>query len=130
MSDLPWPFVGAEALAAQAIPERAMRNCYEQLYPGVFVPRDIAPSARQRAEAAWLWSRRRGVAAGQSAAAMLGGKWVDGSQPAELIHDNRKSPAGLIVRTDSLASEETLYVGPMQVTNPARTAFELGRCPD
>lgn len=127
MSDPPWPFVGAEALAARAMPERAMRQGCEQLYPGVFVPRGITPSARQRAEAAWLWSKRRGVVAGQSAAAMLGVKWVDGSQPAELIHDNRKTPAGLIVRTETLAPGETLDLGAMQVTTAARTAFELGR---
>lgn len=127
MSNPTWPFVGAEALAARALPERTMRNCYEQLYPGVYVPRGIDPSARQRAEAAWLWSRRRGVVAGQSAAAMLGVPWVDGRQPAELIHDNRKSPARLIVRTETLAPGETLQIGELQVTSAARTAFELGR---
>jgi hypothetical protein len=127
MTDLPWPFVGAEALVTKALPERAMRNRYEQLYPGVFVPRGIEPSARQRAEAAWLWSKRRGVVSGQSAAAMLGAKWVDGRSPAELIHDNRKSPAGLIVRTETLPAGETVHIGAMQVTKAARTAFELGR---
>ena len=127
MTDPPWPFVAAEAVAAQTLPERAMRKRYEPLYPGVFVPRGAEPSARQRAEAAWLWSKRRGVVAGQSAAAMLGAKWVDGRQPAELIHDNRKSPAGLIVRTETLHDTETSYVGAIPVTNAARTAFELGR---
>ena len=78
MTELPWPFIGAEALAARAIPERAMRTLYEPVYPGVYVPWGTAPSAVERAEAAWLWSRRRGVVAGQSAAAMLGAKWVDG----------------------------------------------------
>lgn len=127
MSDLPWPFVGAEALSSGAIPERAMRKSYEQLYPGVFVPRGVEPSARQRAEAAWLWSRRRGVVAGQSASAMLGVRWVDGRQSAELIHDNRKSPTRLIVRTEAVAPGETLNIGAMQVTGPARTAFDIGR---
>jgi hypothetical protein len=127
MAELPWPFVGAEALSKAAIPERAMRTYYEQLYPGVFVPRGIEPTARQRAEAAWLWSRRRGIVAGQSAAAMLGVKWVDGSRPAELIYDNRKSPAGLVVRTEELVQGEAWTIGAMQVTTAARTAFDLGR---
>jgi hypothetical protein len=127
MSDIPWPFIGAEALSNSAIAERAMRKSYEQLYPGVFVPRDIEPSARQRAEAAWLWSGRRGVVAGQSAAAMLGTKWVDGRQPAELIHDNRKPPGRLVVRTEGLARGETLAIGAMRVTTAARTAFDIGR---
>lgn len=127
MSELPWPFLGAEALSTAAISERAMRRRYESLYPGVFVPRGIEPSARQRAQAAWLWSRRRGVVAGQSAAALLGTKWVDGAQPAELIHDNRKSPPRLVVRTVAIAPGETRHIGAMQVTTAARTAFDIGR---
>jgi hypothetical protein len=110
MTDLPWPFVGAEALAERAIPERAMRTLYETVYPGVYVPWGVKPSARHRAEAAWLWSRRRGVVAGQSAAAMLGVKWVDASGPAELIHDNRKPPPKIIVRSETLATGEVLVI--------------------
>jgi hypothetical protein len=127
MAELPWPFVGVEALSEGAIHERAMRALHEQLYPGVFVPRGIEPTARQRAEAAWLWSRRRGIVAGQSAAAMLGAKWVDGSRPAELIYGNRKSPAGLVVRSEEIAEGESLAIGEMQITTAARTAFDLGR---
>jgi hypothetical protein len=127
MSVIPWPFIGAEALSRAAIPERAMRRSFEQLYPGIFVPRGIEPSARQRAEAAWLWSGRRGVMAGQSAAAMLGAKWVDGSQSAELIHDNRKPPERLVVRTEGLCAAEAFYIGAMRVTTAARTAFDIGR---
>jgi hypothetical protein len=127
MSKLPWPFIGAEALSNAALPERALRRSYDQLYPGVFVPRGVEVSARQRAEAAWLWSKRRGVVAGQSAAALLGAKWVDGRQHAELIHDNRKPPACLIVRTETLSPGEALGIGALQVTTPARTAFDIGR---
>jgi hypothetical protein len=114
-------------LSTAAISERGMRRRYEPLYPGVFVPRGIEPSAQRRAEAAWLWSRRRGVVAGQSAAAMLGTKWVDGAQPAELIHDNRRSPPRLVVRTEAIAPGETRHIGAMQVTTAARTAFDIGR---
>lgn len=123
----PWPFIGAEALASAALPERAMRRNFQQLYPGVFVPRGVEPSARQRAEAAWLWSGRRGVVAGQSAAALLGVKWVDRSEPAELIHDNRKPPARLVVRTERLGVGECSAIGTMQVTSAARTSFDIGR---
>ena len=127
MSEFPWPFLGAEALAAQALPERAMRKAYEPLYPGVFVPRGVKPSAGQRATAAWLWSRRRSVVAGRSAAVMLGDKWVDGALPAELNYYNRKSPKGIIVRAEDLAPGEVQCIGDMQVTNAARTAFDIGR---
>lgn len=124
---MPWPFIGTEALAARAIPERALQRRFVQIYPGVYVPRDLDPSARQRAEAAWLWSKRRGVVAGQSAAAVLGAKWVDAGQPAELIHDNRKPPAQLIVRSDTLRPGEALEIDGIAVTTPARAAFDIGR---
>jgi hypothetical protein len=127
MTDLPWPFVAAEALAARAIPERALRTLYEPVYPGVYVPYGVEPSARQRAIAAWLWSRRRGVIAGQSAAALLGTKWIDGTAPAELIHDSRRPPAKLITRLEALHAEEVADIDGVAVTNAARTAFDIGR---
>lgn len=122
-----WPFLGAEALAAGAVPERAMRVFYEPVYPGVYSPAGIALSAAQRAQAAWLWSRRRGVVAGNSAAALLGVKWVSPSLDAELVHDNRKPPAGIVVHSDKLAPQELLTVEGIAVTTPARTAFDIGR---
>ena len=88
-------FTGSEALAAKALPERAMRSLYRAVYPGVYTPGDIGLTARERAQAAWLWSRRRAVIAGNSAAALLGAKWVDPALDAELIHDNRHPPAGI-----------------------------------
>jgi hypothetical protein len=127
MTDLPWPFVGAEALAERAIPERAMRTLYEPVYPGIYVPWGVTPSARDRAKAAWLWSRRRGIVAGQSAAAMLGVKWVDASEPAELIHDNRKPPPKIIVRSETFATGESRDIDGVAVTTAARTAFDIGR---
>ena len=52
MDELEWPFVGSEALAAKALPERAMRQLYEPIYPGVYAPWGIDLSAGQRARAA------------------------------------------------------------------------------
>lgn len=127
MFETPWPFIGTEALASRLIPEHAMRRWYEELYPGVYVPKDVDPSAAQRAKAAWLWSRRRGVLAGTSAAAVLGVKWIDGDEDAELIHANRRAPDDLIVRTEALAASEVTRIDDMRVTTPARTAFDYGR---
>ena len=84
-------------------------------------------SAAQRARAAWLWSRRRGVIAGLSAAAMLGAKWIEPGLPAELVHTNRRQPPMLIVHTDDVAAGETQRVDGMAVTTAARTAFDIGR---
>jgi very-short-patch-repair endonuclease len=122
-----WPFLGAETLAAGIIPERAMRTLYEAVYPGVYSPAGIELTASQRAHAAWLWSRRRGVVAGNSAAALLGAKWVSPSLDAELVHNNRKPPPRLVVHSDKLARHEAVYVDGVPVTTPARTAFDIGR---
>jgi hypothetical protein len=127
MGEVRWPFIGAEALAAHVIAERAMRKGFEDLYPGVYIPKRTTPTARQRAIAAWLWSKRRGVVAGHSAAAMHGVRWVEGHEPAELIHDNQKTRKKLIVRTDALLPGEVVRIGAVAVTSPARTAFDIGR---
>ncbi|MGH3678020.1 MAG: endonuclease domain-containing protein [Mycobacterium sp.] len=127
MDEVPWPFLGSEALAAKAIPERAMRSLYEAVYPDVYVPSGIELTACQRAKAAWLWSRRRGVVAGQSAAALLGTRWVEPLQPAQLIYNNRRPPPLLAVHTDTLLAGETVQVDGITVTSAARTAFDLGR---
>lgn len=127
MDELQWPFLGSEALAARAIPERAMRTLYQPVYPGGYAPWGIELTARQRAEAGWLWSRRRAVVTGNSAAAVLGAKWVSSDLPAELVHDNRKPPPRLVVHTDTLAPGEMVTVDDMEVTSPDRTAFDIGR---
>jgi hypothetical protein len=127
MSSPPWPFIGTEALSARMLPEHTVRTRYKQIYPGVYVPKCADVSAIQRATAAWLWSKRRGTLAGQSAAAVLGTKWIDGDDPAELIHDNRRAPTDLVVRTEDLRPDEVTTAGEMRVTAPARTAYDIGR---
>ncbi|MGV0626848.1 endonuclease domain-containing protein [Mycolicibacter minnesotensis] len=127
MAELEWPFLGVEALAGKAIPERALRTLYQPVYPGVYAPWGIELTARQRATAAWLWSRRRGVVAGNSAAALLGAKWVRPDLDAELVFGNHKTPPRLVTHNDTLHPDEVMAVGSMAVTGPARTAFDIGR---
>ncbi len=127
MGELDWPFLSAEVLAVKAIPERVMRTLYQPVYPGVYVPWGISLSARQRAVAAWLWSRRRAVVAGNSAAAQLGAKWVSRDLDAELVYGNHKTPPKLVVHNDALTSDEVTRVDGIAVTSPARTAFDIGR---
>ncbi|OBA96508.1 hypothetical protein A5662_17715 [Mycobacteriaceae bacterium 1482268.1] len=121
------PFVGSEALSVGLISERAMRRLYEPVYPNIYAPRGISLPAHERARAAWIWSKGRGIVAGLSAAALLGTKWIDATEPAQLIHDNRRPPPMLIVRTEKVLADEILVVNGIPVTNPARTAFDLGR---
>lgn len=107
--------------------ERQLKKLYVAVYPGVYAPRWVELSATQRARAAWLWSRGAGVIAGLSASAMLGAKWVESTNPAELAHGNRRAPDMLVVHSDTLLPGETLLVDGMAVTTPARTAFDIGR---
>jgi hypothetical protein len=127
MGEMPWPFRGTEAVAAGALSVRELYRFYQPVYPGVYAPPDVEPSAIQRAVAAWLWSRRRGVVAGLSASAVLGTKWINGLVAAELVHHNRRAPQMLTVHSDELSLGETTEVDGMTVTTPARTAFDLGR---
>lgn len=127
MAELPWPFLGPEAVATGALSRRELHRFYRPVYPGVYAPRDAEPSPIQRAVAAWLWSRRRGVVAGLSASAVLGTKWINGLAAAELVHHNRRAPRMLTVHSDELSPTETTQVDGMTVTTPARTAFDLGR---
>ncbi|MCX2715670.1 hypothetical protein [Mycolicibacterium sp. J2] len=126
MESIDWPFLAAEALAARTLTFRELRRFYEAVYPGVWVPRGVELSARQRARAAWLWSGRDGVVAGLSASAMLGAKWVEAGEPAQLLHGNRRPPSSITVHTERIHADE-LIGAPMVMTTPARTAFDLGR---
>lgn len=65
--------------------------------------------------------------AGMSAAAILGTKWLNPVKPAEIIRTDRRTPAGMVVHSWALGPAETCTVAGMELTNPARTAFDLGR---
>ena len=75
--------------------------------------------------AAWLWSAKRAVVAGNSAAALLGAGWVDPHAPAELITDRKHPPSLIIARNERLLAGETTEIDGVPVTSPARTAFDL-----
>lgn len=80
-----------------------------------------------RITAAWLWSRRRAVFAGCSAAALHGADWIDDDVPVELICRNPYPPTGVVTRRERILDDEIVRVGGVPVTTPARTAFDLGR---
>ena len=120
------PFVGSEAVAAGETSHSELRRRYTRVFRDVYVDEGTELTPALRAHAAWLWSRRRGVIAGFSAAALHGSKWIDGSRAVDIIHDNRHPLAGLQVWSDRFASDEidTAAAG-IAVTNPARTALDL-----
>lgn len=123
------PFLGTEALAAGTVNRYQLATRYTSMHRNVFIPAGAEPTANDRAVAAWLWSGRKATAAGLSAAALHGSKWIDSRLPAELIHTSRHHTQGIVLHSDRLTDDESCSADGVTVTTPARTAFDLGRKP-
>ena len=121
------PFLGSEAVAGGIVRKHELRTRYRVLHPNVYVARDATLTFRQRAAAAWLWSRREAVVSGLSAARLHGAKWVEDSLPIELVWRNARSPKGVLTSAVQLGAEEVCPVSSLPVTSLARTAFDVGR---
>ena len=119
------PFIASEAIAAGELTPHVLRTRFLAVYPGVYVAKDADITAAIRAEAAFLWSRRRGIVAGFSASALHGAKWINAARPAEIIHDNRRAPSDLRTFGSSVAEDEVDSIHGIRVTTPARTALDL-----
>jgi len=124
MSDV---FIGSEAVLQGSLTPYQLRSRFRWIYPDVYLADYSLPSLRQRSEAAWLWSGRRGVVAGLAAAALHGSSWIDDDEHVELIWRNPHPPAGIITRSQQLDDDEITRVARVPVTTPARTAYDLGR---
>ncbi|AMO05103.1 MULTISPECIES: endonuclease domain-containing protein [Mycobacteriaceae] len=120
-------FLGSEALAAGAVTRHQLSHHHEMLHRDVYVARGFELTPVDKARAAWLWSRRRGVAAGLSAAALHGCKWIDAAEPAELNQRSQHKVAGIVLHCERLDAAEISVVQGIPATTPARTAFDLGR---
>jgi hypothetical protein len=118
------PFLGSEAVASGALTPYVLRNRFVAVHRNVFIPRDAEITAVVRAKAAWLWSGRCGVVAGRSASALHGAKWVDANHPAEIIYDNRHTPAAIRAWSDRIEGDELTLVGGVTATTSARTALD------
>lgn len=124
MSDV---FIGSEAKLRGTLSPYQLRSGFRSIYPDVYLAGNSPPSLRQRSQAAWLWSGRRGVLAGLAAAALHGSNWIDDDEPIELIWRNPHPPAGVITRHQRLDGDEITHVARLPVTTPARTAYDLAR---
>jgi very-short-patch-repair endonuclease len=102
-----------------------LRTRYRPVFRDVYVGRDVQLTAAAKARAAWLSTGA--ILAGQSAAAVLGTKWLDGGAPAEIVRADRHGQRGLVVHSFGLTDDEVHTVGGMRVTTAARTAFDIGR---
>jgi hypothetical protein len=120
-------FVGSEAVLRGKLSPYQLRARFRSIYPNVYLADCSVPSFRQRSEAAWLWSGRRGVLAGLAAAALHGSDWINDDEPVELIWRNPHPPAGVITRSQRLDDDEITHVARLPVTTPTRTAYDLGR---
>ncbi|MBP1818476.1 DUF559 domain-containing protein [Mycobacterium sp. OAE908] len=121
------PFLGTEALALSTVTRRTLRSRYDSVHRDVYIAKGVPLTPDTRAVAAWLWSGRQATAAGFSAAALHGAKWIDPQRPAELYRRNGKPAGGIVIHRDELAVDDICVVRGIQATTPARTAFDLGR---
>lgn len=119
--------VGTEAIRDGVVTRHGLARWYRPVLPNIHAPRGHTLTLSDRAEAAWLWSRRRGVITGLAAAAAHGSQWIDAEAGVELVYNCPRPPAGVIARNERLADDEWQMLAGLPVATPARTAFDLGR---
>jgi hypothetical protein len=120
-------FLGSEAVQHGALTAHALRRWNQRMFRDVYVPKGHEVTLLDRIEGAWLRCGRQGVIAGVAASALHGAQWVDADIPIELIWDYGRSPSGLVVRNETLGTDEITRVAGLPVTARVRTAFDLGR---
>lgn len=120
------PFVGSKAVANGELRKSALRTHYTRVFRDVYVTPGTELTPLIRARAGWLWSRQRGIVAGNSAAAVHGAEWVSSDSPLEMLHSNRNPLAGLLVRTEAIEEDEIVRVDGVPITSVARTALDIG----
>lgn len=119
--------VASEALAAGTVTRNELRRRYVKVHRNVYARRDVELTALDRARAAWLWSNRDAVLVGNSAAALLGTRWLSDTAPAELGRTRYPSSRGIVIHSGAIADDELCAVGGIPCTTPQRTAYDLGR---
>lgn len=119
--------LGSEALASGLATRHALQTRYRKLHHNVYAPIDVTLTARDRAEAAWLWSGRTATLAGYSAAAALGSKWLPDDAPAELARLRYPSPPGIRIHSGAIAADEVVMIAGVDCTSVARTCYDIGR---
>jgi very-short-patch-repair endonuclease len=119
------PFIGSTAIRTGRLTRRSLARGNIAIHRDVYLPRDVEMTALIRAHAAWLATGA--TLCGSSAAAMFGTKWLDPSATAEIVRADRHPPPGIVVHTWELAPAEVCRVRGVDLTTPARTAFDIGR---
>lgn len=122
-----YTFIGTEAIAAGELTRGQLRWNYTAIHPNVYVPKDVRRHLDTYASAAWLWTGRTGIIAGQAAAGLYGVDGIDPETPIEVIGKNRRERRGVIIRNERIDPTEVTTVMNLPVTSPARTALDLAR---
>ncbi len=120
-------FIGSDAVATAALTEYELRRWHRAIFRDVYVPKRSEPSLNDRILGAWLWSRRRATVAGAAASALHGAQWIGAATPIELVSKSARRQSGLVVRNETLGTDEVTRVKGLPVTSSSRTAFDLGR---
>jgi very-short-patch-repair endonuclease len=119
--------LATEALATGELTRRDLMRSYTKVHRNVYWPAGVELTARDRAHAAWLWSRGAATLVGTSAAAMHGTKWLPRDAPAELAYTRGPAPAGIVIHRGALAGDEVCVRGSLDCTTSPRTAYDIGR---
>lgn len=122
------PFRGSVAVQSGALSRHRLSRDYVRVFRDTYVPAGTTMDARTLAVAASVCVGNSAIVAGTSAAAMHGARWVDASVPPTVLTPKKSHRIpGLILRRDSIEPADVLVVGGVAVTNPVRTAFDIGR---
>lgn len=127
MAHMHEPIIGSEALAAGTLTRGALRWNYTAILPDVYIRRGAPIDILVKARAAWLWTGRRGVIAGATAAALYGVRPIDDNAPIELIASARRPQPGFVVRDERIDGDEVNARAWAPLTTPARTALDVAR---
>lgn len=119
--------VATEALATGDLTRRDLMRRYNKIHRNVYAPAGLELTALDRAHAAWLWSGRKAMLAGHSAAALLGVKWIPPDAPVELARVRRPAARGIHVYSGHIEDDEVCEINGISCTTAARTAYDLGR---
>jgi hypothetical protein len=120
-------FLGSEALANGVLTRHELSRWYTTILRDVYVDKRADLTPRDKAEAGYLWSRRRAVITGIAASGLLGAAFVRAEHPVELIYHNSRRHPGLVVRNERIAADEVALLDGLPVATPARAAFDIGR---
>jgi hypothetical protein len=121
------PIIGTEAIASGALTRGQLRWNYLAAHPNVYLPKGQKRTLLTDAQAAWLWTGRRGIVAGRAAAGLHGVHGIGDSIPIDLIAQHTRKRPGIVVREERIDDDEVQTLGPLPMTTPARTALDLGR---